>query len=53
MTSATTPFPPREPTLAGQTVIVIGGSAGIGSRQPGARAEGLMSSSPAVVPTLK
>src|SRR5205823_2949973 len=31
MTSATTPVPaPREPELAGQTVVVIGGSAGIG-----------------------
>jgi NAD(P)-dependent dehydrogenase (short-subunit alcohol dehydrogenase family) len=31
MTSATTPVPaPREPELAGQTVVLIGGSAGIG-----------------------
>jgi len=31
MASATTPIPTqREPELAGQTVIVIGGSAGIG-----------------------
>ena len=32
MTSAATPVPaPREPELAGQTVVLIGGSAGIGS----------------------
>jgi hypothetical protein len=35
MTSATTPVPTqREPELAGQTVIVIGGSAGIGRDSP-------------------
>ncbi len=42
MTSATTPVPaPREPELAGQTVVVIGGSAGIGLETARrARAEG-------------
>jgi len=42
MTSATTPVPTqREPELAGQTVIVIGGSAGIGFETARrARAEG-------------
>ena len=42
MTSATTPVPTqREPELAGQTVIVIGGSAGIGLETARrARAEG-------------
>jgi NAD(P)-dependent dehydrogenase (short-subunit alcohol dehydrogenase family) len=30
MTSATTPVPDRQPELAGQIVVVIGGSAGIG-----------------------
>ena len=42
MTSATTPIPTqREPELAGQTVIVIGGSAGIGFETARrARAEG-------------
>src|SRR5205823_8058754 len=42
MTSATTPVPaPREPELAGQTVVVIGGSAGIGLETArSARAEG-------------
>jgi NAD(P)-dependent dehydrogenase (short-subunit alcohol dehydrogenase family) len=42
MTSATTPVPaPREPELAGQTVAVIGGSAGIGLETARrARAEG-------------
>jgi len=42
MTSATTPVPAqREPELAGQTVVVIGGSAGIGLETARrARAEG-------------
>jgi len=42
MTSATTPVPgQREPQLAGQTVVVIGGSAGIGlATARRARAEG-------------
>ena len=42
MTSATTPVPaPREPELAGQTVVLIGGSAGIGLETARrARAEG-------------
>ena len=42
MTSATTPVPgQREPDLAGQTVVVIGGSAGIGLETARrARAEG-------------
>ena len=42
MTSATTPVPaPRGPELAGQTVVVIGGSAGIGLETARrARAEG-------------
>ena len=42
MTSATTPVPaPGEPELAGQTVVVIGGSAGIGLETARrARAEG-------------
>jgi NAD(P)-dependent dehydrogenase (short-subunit alcohol dehydrogenase family) len=41
MTSATTPVPQREPELAGQTVVVIGGSAGIGLETARrARAEG-------------
>ena len=41
MTSATTPVPEREPELAGQTVVVIGGSAGIGLETARrARAEG-------------
>ena len=42
MTSATTPVPaPREPELAGQAVVVIGGSAGIGLETARrARAEG-------------
>jgi NADP-dependent 3-hydroxy acid dehydrogenase YdfG len=42
MTSTTTPVPAqREPELAGQTVIVIGGSAGIGLETARrARAEG-------------
>ena len=42
MTSATIPVPgPREPELAGQTVVVIGGSAGIGLETARrARAEG-------------
>jgi NADPH:quinone reductase-like Zn-dependent oxidoreductase len=42
MTSATTPVPGRrDPELAGQTVIVIGGSAGIGFETARhARAEG-------------
>jgi short-subunit dehydrogenase involved in D-alanine esterification of teichoic acids len=42
MTSATTPVPiPREPELVGQTVVVIGGSAGIGLETARrARAEG-------------
>lgn len=42
MTSATTPVPTRrEPELAGQTVVVIGGSAGIGLETARrARAEG-------------
>ena len=42
MTSGTTPVPiQREPELLGQTVVVIGGSAGIGLRQTRrARAEG-------------
>ena len=42
MTSATTPLPTqREPELAGQTVVVIGGSAGIGLETARrARAEG-------------
>jgi NAD(P)-dependent dehydrogenase (short-subunit alcohol dehydrogenase family) len=42
MTSATTPLPAqREPELAGQTVVVIGGSAGIGLETARrARAEG-------------
>ena len=36
MTSATTPVSAqREPELAGQIVIVVGGSAGIGFGQPG------------------
>ena len=53
MTSATTSVPAqREPELAGQTVVVIGGSAGIGLRQPGAPGlRVLMSSSPAAIPT--
>jgi NAD(P)-dependent dehydrogenase (short-subunit alcohol dehydrogenase family) len=42
MTSATAPVPaPREPELAGQTVVLIGGSAGIGRETARrARAEG-------------
>ena len=41
MTSATTPATLREPELAGQTVVVIGGSAGIGLETARkARAEG-------------
>jgi NADP-dependent 3-hydroxy acid dehydrogenase YdfG len=41
MTSATTPVPGRQPELAGQTVVVIGGSAGIGLETARrARAEG-------------
>jgi NAD(P)-dependent dehydrogenase (short-subunit alcohol dehydrogenase family) len=42
MTSAATPdFPPRQPELVGQTVVVIGGSAGIGLETARrARAEG-------------
>src|SRR3979409_444976 len=42
MTSGTTPvFPQREPDLVGQTVVVIGGSAGIGLETARrARAEG-------------
>ena len=41
MIGATTPFPQREPELAGQTVVVIGGSAGIGLETARrARAEG-------------
>ncbi len=42
MTSATTPDSPRrEPELAGQTVVLIGGSAGIGLETARrARAEG-------------
>jgi len=41
MTSATTPVPDRQPELAGQTLVVIGGSAGIGLETARrARAEG-------------
>ena len=48
MTSATTPVPTqREPELAGQTVIVIGGSAGIGFETARhARAESISSRGP-------
>ena len=53
MTSATTPVSTqREPELAGQTVVVIGGSAASGSRRldaPGPRVP--RSSSPAAIPT--
>jgi phosphoglycerate dehydrogenase-like enzyme len=47
MTSATAPVPtPRGPELAGQTVVVIGGSAGIGLETARrARAEGWRSRS--------
>jgi hypothetical protein len=53
MTSATTVSPlPREPELLGQTVLVIGGSAGIGLETArSARAEGPTSSSPPAIRT--
>jgi hypothetical protein len=53
MSSATTPVSTqREPALVGQTVVVIGGSAGIGLETARrARAEVPMSSSQAAIPT--
>ena len=51
-TSYTVPTTRREPDLAGQTVVVIGGSAGIGLETARlARAEGPTSSSPLAIPT--
>ena len=52
MSTVTTPSPiRREPELLGQTVVVIGGSAGIGLKRPDERARREpTSSSPAGIP---